>query len=166
MLILLTGLPGTGKSTLGKNISKKIKGVILQTDAIRKKIVREPKYTDEEKEIVYNTLFLIARYLLMARINVILDGTFYKKELRERVYNLAQDTRHKMVIIEAVTPNNIIKIRMKRREKRGRGLSDADYEVYKQLKEDYEPISRRHITVDTSNTLSHNLRQIYEHLKI
>jgi len=64
------------------------------------------------------------------------------------------------VVIECVVPDYIIKRRMERRKKRRRGPSQADYEVYRKMKEEFEPIRRRHITVDTSRHIKDNLRDV------
>jgi len=90
MLVLITGLPGTGKSTIAMHLARRLRATVLRTDVIRKQLFPQPKYTEEEKELVYKVTFLIAEYLLRAGKNVILDGTFYKRSLRQRVYQLAR----------------------------------------------------------------------------
>jgi len=164
MIILFAGLPATGKSTLAKQVAKSIKGVVLRTDKIRKQLLEEPKYTEEEKKLIYNVTFLIAEYLASAGVNVILDGTFYKRELRHRVYEIARKTGAKLYIIECCAPERIIKERMDRRKRRA-SLSDADFEVYRKIAEQFEPIRREHIVVDTSHDLKENLREILSRIK-
>jgi len=79
MLILVCGLPATGKSNLARNLARKLKAQVLNTDVVRKDLIKKPTYTDDEKELVYKVTFLIARYLILNRRNVVIDGTFYKK---------------------------------------------------------------------------------------
>ncbi|NOZ76397.1 MAG: AAA family ATPase [Euryarchaeota archaeon] len=153
-------MPATGKSTLSRNLAKKIGAHVLRTDVIRKELIKRPTYTPEEKELVYSATFITARYLLRAGEKVIIDGTFYKRKLRQRVYRIAKETGAKLVVIECVVPDYIIKRRMERRKKRRRGPSQADYEVYRKMKEEFEPIRRRHITVDTSRHIKDNLRDV------
>jgi predicted kinase len=159
MLVLVTGLPATGKSTIAKNLARKLRGTLLRTDRIRRRLLEKPSYTQEEKELIYRVMFLISEYLLRSGVTVVLDGTFYLRSLRRQVYSLAGKAKSRLVIIECVCPEYVVRRRLERRAMR-RSLSDADYEVYKKLKAEYEPIRRRHIVVDTSKRLNQNLEEI------
>lgn len=163
MLVLVCGLPGTGKSTIARNLASRMNAAILRTDSVRKELIEKPEYSDEEKELVYRTTLLIAKYLLSAGKSVIIDGTFYKKSLRARAYEVAEKTGSALEIIECTCPEDVIIKRMKRRKGR-EALSDADYEVYRKIKEEFEPIERKHVVIDTSKNLEQNLRELYEKL--
>jgi predicted kinase len=160
----VTGLPATGKSTIARKLAKKLRGTVLSTDKIRKRIISRPTYTREEKELVYRVMFLTAEYLLRSGATVVLDGTFYLRRLRKRVYSLAAKTRSRLVIVECTCPEEVIRRRMERRAGRTT-LSDADYEVYKKIKQLYEPIQRGRITVDTSRPLRHTLAEVLSRIQ-
>lgn len=163
MLVLICGLPATGKSTIARKLAKKINAVILRTDKIRKEIFPSPTYTEEEKALVYKITFLIAKYLLNAKVNVIIDGTFYKRNLRKEIYKIVEQTKTKLFIIECVAPEEIIKARMYRRRLR-KSLSDANFEVYKKIKKQFEPIHREHLVIDTRKPIKENMEEIYRFL--
>ncbi len=167
MLVLITGLPGTGKSTVANHLARRINGQVLRTDAIRKRLFPKPSYTEEEKEIVYKSLFLITENLLKVKSNVVLDGTFYKKDLRQQIYRTATSTRSKLIVVECIASEDAIGRRMKRRKKRKRrGLSDADEEVYTKLKKEYEQIDSDHIVLDTSRPLNETLNELYSSISL
>lgn len=166
LLILVCGLPGTGKSTLAKNLAKKINATVLRTDVIRKELFNRPRYTEEEKKLIYDILFLIAKYLLQNKNNVIVDGTFYKKKIREKIYSIGEKTGSDLHIIECTSPEDVIIERMKRRDKRGKNLSDADFQVYKRIKDEFEPITRRHITIDTTRSVRKTLNLAIRTLQV
>lgn len=167
MLVLITGLPGTGKSTVANHLSKRINASVLRTDEIRKRLFVKPKYTDEEKEIVYKSLFLIAEKLLKVKSNVVIDGTFYKRSLRHRIYRTAASTRSRLIIVECVASVDAIERRMRRRKNRKKkGLSDADYGVYKKIKREYEAITSEHIVLDTSRPLNETLNELYSTISL
>jgi adenylylsulfate kinase len=78
--VWLTGLPGAGKSVIAEALQKQlcendIESKILQTDELRRYITPEPKYTDEERQMVYNVFSYIAKLLVENGINVIMDAT-------------------------------------------------------------------------------------------
>ena len=98
-VIYLTGLPGSGKSTIGKELlrllnSNEIDAVVLRLDDIRKLIIPNPIYSQEEREHVYRVFNQRALDLFGQGKNVILDATAYKRkwrdELRQKVKNFIE----------------------------------------------------------------------------
>ncbi|NIP40242.1 MAG: AAA family ATPase [Candidatus Aenigmarchaeota archaeon] len=149
MLYIVCGLPGTGKTTLAKRIADETKSFLLNTDIIRRKVIYDPEYTEREKSLIYNLLFEMAEKFLLTGKNVILDGTFYKEELRDRAKEIAKKTRNKFRIIEIVCSEEIIRKVMEKREKK-ESESDADFEVYRKIKKEFEPIQEKHLVLDTT----------------
>jgi len=87
--VWLTGLPGSGKSTIAKEMKKllkekKINVQILRLDEFRRTLAPKPRYTEEERGVVYNTLILMAKLLTENSVNVIIDATAHKNEWRDK----------------------------------------------------------------------------------
>ena len=81
LIVLFSGLPGVGKTLLAKELAPLIKAVVLSTDKIRKELITDPTYTEEEKELIYDVMLILAKYLQEADgTNCILDATFNTKE--------------------------------------------------------------------------------------
>jgi adenylylsulfate kinase len=93
----LTGLPGSGKSTILKELLEKLSGagieaVTLSLDHIRKVVTPNPKYTDEERGIVYRSLVMMAQLLMTeGGRNVIIDATGNRREFRDLARQLIPD---------------------------------------------------------------------------
>ena len=85
----ITGLPGSGKSTIVKELEQMfsesgIEAITLSLDHIRKLLTPEPKYTDEERAIVYRSLVIMAHLLIeQGGKNVIIDATGNRREFRD-----------------------------------------------------------------------------------
>ncbi len=85
----LTGLPGSGKSTILKELlgllgASGIEPVALGLDHMRKIITPDPKYTEEERGIVYRSLVVTAQLLVVeGGRHVIIDATGNRREFRE-----------------------------------------------------------------------------------
>lgn len=156
MLIIVCGLPGTGKSFLSRKLAERINAEYLNTDRIRKKRFPNPTYSEEEKQKVYEEMFSCAGKLLSQGKNVILDGTFFKKKLRQRAYKLAEENKSAYYIIECIAPSHKVEKRILERSGQN-SESDANVCVYRNLKKEFEPIEEVHLTLDTSEPIEKQL---------
>ena len=82
------GLPGCGKTTIADKVltilsENGITARMLQLDEIRRAITPEPKYTEEERDIVYASLAYMAKLLADEGINVIIDATANRRRYRD-----------------------------------------------------------------------------------
>ncbi|MDO8663579.1 MAG: AAA family ATPase [Candidatus Wildermuthbacteria bacterium] len=159
MLILVCGLPGSGKTRVAREISEKMKISLFRTDEIRKKLFKKPKYTSYEKWLVYQVMFLLAEAFLENKMSVILDATFPWRSARMRAIKIAERYKTSFRIIEVKCPEEILLKRIARRFKKG-GLSDADENIYFKIKKEFEPISDKHPVIDTSGDFEETKAQI------
>lgn len=84
----LTGLPGSGKSSVGREISLRLRGRgvhvrVLELDEIRRVVTPSPRYTAEEREVVYRALAYMAWLLYREGVNVIIDATAHRRQFRD-----------------------------------------------------------------------------------
>jgi len=87
--VWFTGLPGSGKSNISKIVADLLceNGAVcerIELDAVRKKYVPDPKYTDEERDFVYEKLADLAAERVEDGTNVIIDATAHKRAYRDR----------------------------------------------------------------------------------
>ena len=155
MIILICGYPGVGKTTLANELAPLINAVVLSTDKIRKELIVNPNYSDREIRLVYDILLLFAKYLHNSEINCILDATINEQKTRDDIKKRLNLKDDQFKIIECICPEELIISRIQKR-----GYSDADISIYKMIKNRYEPIKEKHITVDTSNSLKEIVEEI------
>lgn len=154
MLIVVTGLPGTGKTTIAESLAKEIDAVVFSTDKIRKMIFEKPVYNEEDKRIVYDELFSLTGKYLASRKNVILDGTFYTKALRQSAKEVGKTFFENVYFVYCETPEELLKERIDKRKDK---FSDADYSVYLKMKKIFEEFEDDVIIIDTSNPVNTNI---------
>jgi hypothetical protein len=162
LIILICGYPGVGKTTLANELGPLINAVILSTDKIRKELIDKPNYSEEEKKLIYNILLLIAKYLHNNGINCILDATFNNQKAIEDIKKGLNLTDDQFKIIECICPEELV---ISRIQKRKSGYSDADESIYRMIKENYEPLKEKHITVDTSQSLKKIVAEVANRIK-
>ena len=81
-LILLCGIPGSGKTTIGRAVGAELrKCVHVETDAIRA-MVGKAEYSAGESKFVYDAATSVAEEALGQNYDVILDATFPREEFR------------------------------------------------------------------------------------
>ncbi len=91
--VWFTGLPGSGKTAIASRTAsllekKGIKVKILQLDEIRRVLTPNPKYTDEERDIVYASLAYMAKLLAESGVNVFIDATGNRRKYRDNARNI------------------------------------------------------------------------------
>jgi len=157
LIILICGYPGVGKTTLANELAPLINAVVLSTDKIRKELIVNPNYSDREIRLIYDILILFAKYLHNSEINCILDATINEQKSRDDIKKRLDLKDEQFKIIECICPEELIISRIQNRK---RDYSDADISIYKMIKNRYEPIKEKHITVDTSNSLKEIVEEI------
>jgi predicted kinase len=160
MLIIVCGLPGSGKTTLAEAISKKLPAAHVSSDVTRKSMFPSPKYSEEEKAAVYGRMAEEAAELLRQKKDVVADATFYRASERQRFLTLASDAGTEAFILRTVLSEDETRKRLARRKKGG--PSDADFSVYFKVKGLFEDVTERHLVVDSSMNERDKVRIVRE----
>ena len=161
MIVLICGLPGTGKTFLSNKLSQYINSTVLSTDKIRKELIQKPTYTPWERALIYDVLFLLAKYLHSSGINCILDGTFNMEKSRREIKDLLNLSNDQFYIIECICPEDLIITRLLLRKD---DYSDATVSIYLKMKKIYEPVRQKHISINTSKSVYKNIDRILRYI--
>jgi hypothetical protein len=144
-LIMVVGLPGTGKSTFSRALAADIGACHLNSDVIRTAMGLRGKYTAKDKAMVYRTLRERSKHLLDSGSTVIVDATLYREDLRQPYTKLAQDAACLILWIELHSEEETIKARVSVE----RPDSEANFAVYQEIKKGYEPLEEDHLSLKT-----------------
>ena len=164
--IVVSGLPGTGKSHFCSRLAERLPLVILESDALRKTLFPSPSYSPVESSRLFRACHLLIERLLKKGIPLILDATNLSERYRERLYSIADHLDVRLILVRVEAPAKEVRERLKaRQEGRSPRKSDADWEVYQRMKPAVQKIGRNHYAVDTSRDITPVLDKIVREVK-
>jgi len=153
-LIVVSGLPGTGKSYFCRQLVQKLPGVILESDYLRRVLFPAPDYSAAESARLFRACHLLIERLLKKGMPIIFDATNLSEHYRERLYSIAERLGTRLVLVRVEAPPQLVYHRLKGREASSEGNSDADWAVYQRMRPRVQKIRRRHYAVDTSRDIT------------
>jgi predicted kinase len=160
VLLLLCGLPGTGKSFLARRLAEALPFVIIESDIIRKILFPQPRYTAQESRWVHRTCHALMAKLLKRGVRVIYDATNLIEYHRELVYRIAERAGARLVVVKAVASEEVARERLRARQKGATEVSDADWKIYRRMASRQEPIRHPHLAIDTSEELEEAVTKV------
>jgi hypothetical protein len=150
-LLLVGGLPGTGKSTVARSLATAgWLDDVIDSDHVRKELAGLTDedvaaddfeggiYTDEWTDKTYTECLSRAREALAQGRRVAVDASFRSEELRSAFVELGLEMGTPPVFLECALPENLAHERLAQREG---DVSDADIAVYEKMKAAWEPTS-------------------------
>ena len=158
MIVLMAGLPGTGKSTLARALAARCAGVVLDKDEIRRVLFPPPfiEYSAAQDDFCQSLMLETAAYLLARHTNlgVFIDGrTFSRAYQLENALAAANRTGAPWRVVECVCAEATAR----RRLESSRSVQPAQnrtYELYKKLQAEFDPIPAPKRVIDTDTPLA------------
>lgn len=153
--VVVSGLPGSGKSYFCKCMSERLDILVISSDAMRKALFSVPAYTVDESARLFQALHRLISELLEKNIPIVLDATNLEEKNREYLYHIAKHTGARFILIWVTAPPEVIKQRLESRGRRQESdnKSDADWEIYLKMSKNIDKIKRQHFVVDTSKDI-------------
>jgi aminoglycoside phosphotransferase family enzyme/predicted kinase len=150
-LVLVGGLPGTGKSTLAGGLSAATGWPLLRSDVLRKELAglrpsesaaaafQAGMYGAEATASVYAELLSRAALLLRSGRSVILDATWTRQCWRDAAREVGQGADADVVGLECEASTELAALRLTRRGTEGRDASDATASIAEAMAQVAEP---------------------------
>jgi len=153
MLILMAGLPGTGKTTIARQLAERLHATILSKDTVRHALFPPElvEYSTVQDDFVIEVLLLTAVYIWSRNPQqiIILDGrTFSTAAQRQHVIEFAQRAGQGWRIVECVCPDEIARRRLSQPDPM-HPAGNRTPELYDEVKRCWEPITEERLVVRT-----------------
>jgi predicted kinase len=163
VIVIVFGLPGSGKSFFAVKLAGMIKADYINSDQVRRAMFTVREYSEREKLSVYNQMLVQMHKALQQHKNLVLDATFHTNDIRKKFLDTAEGFDD-IIFIEIIAKESLIKERLKRPRKD----SEADFEVYQKIKKQCEPLKTDHLILQsTDDNITEMLERTaaYLHLK-
>lgn len=163
-LVVLAGLPGSGKSWVAEELRARTGAVVLESDALRRLLFPHRTYSAEESRRLFAALQAAAEALLADSASVIVDATNLAEAERAPLYDMADQQRAKLVLVQVSAPGPLIRRRLDWRVATKVSRSEADARVYERMRSRAEEMQRPHHLVDTSQDMRPALAAIVKEM--
>lgn len=161
--VVVSGLPGTGKSYFCRRLAERIPVIILESDVMRKALFPSPTYTATESARLFQAIHHLIEHLLKKGVSLVLDATNLSERNREYLYHIAYQINARLVMVRVEAPPEVVQERLRNRAD-GTGSeedqSEADWAVFQRMKTSVQQIRRHHFAVDTSRDIAPGLDKV------
>ncbi|QND52566.1 ATP-binding protein [Phyllobacterium sp. 628] len=151
MLIIMSGLPGTGKSTIARELARRLNGMFLRADTIAQALISAEILKDDDNPAAYIVGYALAEENLRAGATVIADYVNGMELTRQAWRDVAARANVPFHAIEVICSDEVEHRR--RVETRVSDIAGLELPTWKQVVDrTFEKWGAGTTTVDTSIT--------------
>jgi predicted kinase len=154
-IIIMSGLSGSGKSTVAKYLALGLNAIYIRSDAVRKHLAGISLSQKGDAEIyttpmnikTYQQLFTLCKQITASGYSVILDATYNKEHGRQEIIDFAMNNQITYTIIYCDAPMDVIRERLNQRRN---DVSDATAELLEHQQLSIDPFTtaeREHLVI-------------------
>jgi predicted kinase len=172
MIVLMAGLPGTGKTTLARELTQQVNGRVLSKDEFRHALFQpeEVEYSAPQDDFCLHLMLETAGYLLSRDPNkmIFVDGRPFSRRYQiENVIAAAASLHQPWRILECVCEEETVRRRLDSDAQGGsHPAGNRNFQLYLEVKARFETITHPKIVIDTGQVLEQSVQLALNQLKL
>ncbi|NNF66313.1 MAG: AAA family ATPase, partial [Gammaproteobacteria bacterium] len=151
VIILTMGASGSGKAWLTSRLLSALPAIRIRSDIERRRLhgigetqkneadIAKGIYSEQLSREIYEYLRDRTQDIITARLDVIIDATFLRREQRELFYELGNQNNCPVVILDCHAEDRVLRDRIRQRKWDGADGSEIDEAVLKFQQKSLEP---------------------------
>ncbi|WP_433167673.1 AAA family ATPase [Kribbella sp. CA-247076] len=167
-VLAITGLPGTGKSSVAEGVGKRTGVPVFAGDwllgALKPHGVLDGLSRPAFLALYYDLLGTLIRRQLMFGQSAIVD-CLLDDEVADRWGRMAARFGSRLFVVECVCSDETEhRRRLGRRDRAIPGWHEVGWDHVERMRTEYPPLTREHLTVDAMDSMDRNLRLINSYI--
>jgi len=150
-VVITTGVMGSGKSTVAREVAQRLRAILVRTDAVRKRLAGRPLrergqdpfgeglYTEAMGQRTYFETLNIAEEIVRTGWPVVIDGSFSAAAERSAARATAASLGVPYTALWCKAPDPVIALRLRHRAADPREISDGREDILGRHRARYEP---------------------------
>lgn len=172
MLIVMTGLPGSGKSTIAEAVGRALNIPVFAKDWLEATLTRSrlcPHPDTPEKTVgyaAYDLLTTLAERQLQLGQRAILDSVASIQTMRDEWRSLAHQYGAEWRVVECICSDEAVhQARLAHRQRNIPGWHELEWAEVERVRGYYAPWTEPYLIVDTLMPLAYNIEQVLAYIR-
>lgn len=165
-IIVISGLPGSGKSSLAEALAAKLKLPLLSVDPIESAIIKAGFDKNNKTGLA---AYLVAKDLAIEQIktgnSVIIDAVNAEEDAKDTWRSLAEDSKLSLILVETFLDETEHRRRIEARVRNLQGIPEVTWDKVIERRNSYTQWKEPTMKVDSSKNLSANLNSVINYLQ-